>query len=133
MVLEGSLNINHKNHHQVVLMPFDVDVFSGDWETTSEGICTDFNVMTSENLESNLFSIQLNSDVTHVLEIDDSWETVFLFLLSGRCKIIASDISASVKKEELLVIKEWKGGKITFDSTVNSRIIVAQIKRNSLP
>lgn len=48
MVLNGHLILNHEGHHSAELHPFDVNVFRGEWKTTSQGIATDFNVMTSD-------------------------------------------------------------------------------------
>ena len=45
MVLEGSLELQHKGHHQTILERFEKDEFSGDWETVSGGMAEDFNLM----------------------------------------------------------------------------------------
>ena len=48
MVLDGSLKLLHEGHHSAELNPFEIDVFRGEWKTSSQGMATDFNVMTSD-------------------------------------------------------------------------------------
>ncbi len=45
MVLEGTLELEHKGHHSTILEKFEKDSFDGDWETTSGGEAEDFNLM----------------------------------------------------------------------------------------
>ena len=73
MVLDGELTITHKSQYSKQLKKFDTDNFSGNWETTSVGKVTDFNVMTQGSAKAVVkgFSLQekhskeilLNSDV----------------------------------------------------------------------
>ncbi len=48
MVLEGTLELIHKNQHAIKLKPFQKDTFMGDWETISRGKAVDFNLMVRE-------------------------------------------------------------------------------------
>lgn len=48
MILDGRLEVFHRGHHSALLERFDVDEFMGDWETTSRGRVTDFNVMVTD-------------------------------------------------------------------------------------
>lgn len=45
MVLDGVLELHHRDQHSTILHPFETDSFSGEWETTSHGKATDFNLM----------------------------------------------------------------------------------------
>lgn len=72
MILDGSMEICHKNHYSKHLYPFNTDIFNGDWETTAIGKVTDFNLMMAsvvkgacnhELLESKQsLAIQIQSD-----------------------------------------------------------------------
>ncbi len=55
LVLEGEVVIHHREKYSKRLRPFDVDIYSGDWDTSSDGMCRDFNVMTSKGIESEVF------------------------------------------------------------------------------
>ena len=45
MVLDGTLELTHKDHHTAILKPFEIDSFGGEWQTTSRGKAVDFNLM----------------------------------------------------------------------------------------
>jgi environmental stress-induced protein Ves len=67
MVLEGSLELHHENHHAIILKPFQKDSFMGDWQTISRGQAVDFNLMLrdsklSEHVEA--ISIKQNNSIT---------------------------------------------------------------------
>lgn len=48
MILDGQLALEHRGHHKINLKPLEQDYFQGDWETTSFGRVTDFNLMFKE-------------------------------------------------------------------------------------
>tara|TARA_B110000046_G_C12822374_1_gene325965 strand:- start:26 stop:199 length:174 start_codon:yes stop_codon:yes gene_type:complete len=54
MVLDGQMNLAHKNQHNSDLSRFDVDRFDGAWETTSMGKCVDFNLMLREGFRGDV-------------------------------------------------------------------------------
>lgn len=45
-VIEGSINLSHSGGELINLAPYDIHSFDGGADTRSEGICTDFNLMT---------------------------------------------------------------------------------------
>lgn len=45
MVVKGHLTLKHEKHHTIAMKPFDQDTFSGDWDTQSAGLATNFNLM----------------------------------------------------------------------------------------
>lgn len=65
MVLNGQLDIRHKNHHRVLVKPFEVDFFNGAWHTESVGIGRDFNLMLDEKHSGHLSY--------HVKEAEEVW------------------------------------------------------------
>ena len=81
MLLNGSIIINHKEQYRKQLLPFEVESFKGDWETSSKGICNDFNVMTTGDTKSKLWS--LHFDNTTVLDIDRRYKTLCIYIHSG--------------------------------------------------
>ena len=54
MPLSGVMELEHENHHAIVLNPFEKDFFHGEWVTKSRGQCTDFNLMLSEGFEGDI-------------------------------------------------------------------------------
>lgn len=62
MMVEGTIVLHHAGRDAVELHPFDVDVFSGDWLTTSEGRGKDVNLMTNIGYIGTLTAHFLRSD-----------------------------------------------------------------------
>jgi len=44
-ILDGTMEIFHEGHYNKILNPYEIDRFKGDWNTTSKGKVTDFNLM----------------------------------------------------------------------------------------
>ncbi len=82
MVLKGEMEIIHRGHHQKKMSPFDTDFFMGDWETSSKGCVTDFNLMLAKGWTGKIESIQLNEQ--QYLNISaNEWDFVALYAWSG--------------------------------------------------
>ena len=71
MVLDGTLELEHKGQYSTILEAFEKDSFSGDWDTTSGGMAEDFNLMI-RNPELNGFvrHIQLSKKKTLTLQTE---------------------------------------------------------------
>lgn len=64
IVLEGTSNISHKGHYDIVMHPYDqIDVFDGGWETFGKGKITDFNMQLDKNIHGNMSIVDKNRTV----------------------------------------------------------------------
>lgn len=59
MVTDGSMILSHKDRYSKELKPFSQDFFMGDWNTTTEGRCSVFNLMTRKNYDGSLSHIEV--------------------------------------------------------------------------
>jgi environmental stress-induced protein Ves len=62
MVIEGELLLFHEGHPNATLKAFEKHSFSGEWNTTSFGKVTDFNLMMSHGYNGNLEVITFLKD-----------------------------------------------------------------------
>jgi len=85
LVLEGDLVLNHLNHYSKSLSPLEQDSFNGGWTTQSSGKVKDFNLMTSENFESELIVHQLENDES--IEIKTFKEINLIYIIEGAINI----------------------------------------------
>lgn len=53
-ILQGEMVISHKDYYEKKLLPYEIDRFMGDWETTAKGKVADFNLMIKES-QGNFF------------------------------------------------------------------------------
>ncbi|MDU3336245.1 HutD family protein [Paraclostridium bifermentans] len=117
MVLDGGLLLRHQNHYDKKLKKFDIDSFSGDWDTTSYGKATDFNLMTSEDCSGELRYINVKSEI--ILEpkmnLNDSfyrYEFNCFYSLNGSFKIkLDNGNILEVEQGDLAIVKFKKGFK----------------------
>ncbi|MBS9767956.1 MAG: HutD family protein [Flavobacteriaceae bacterium] len=127
MILDGSIALTHENRETKELNPFDVATFEGDWVTTSEGICTDFNVMTRGNLQSSLWAKRLNKDEKEQIELTEKGKMFFIYLFNGEIAITIQNKEYQLNRNELLVIEASNFAKLSIQANEKSAIIFVKI------
>ncbi|MBK6524261.1 MAG: HutD family protein [Crocinitomicaceae bacterium] len=81
MVLNGTLELDHKDQHSTILEAFEKDNFLGDWETTSGGIAEDFNLMIrNPDLNGFVRHLQLSKKKSLTLQTDKHG---FIYIYKG--------------------------------------------------
>lgn len=82
MILNGSVDIIHRDKYAKRLGKFEKDVFSGDWDTMSIGRATDFNLMTSGKVTGDIvhFELMQNGKLPAVVS---HAEMVVLYIFTG--------------------------------------------------
>ena len=105
MVLDGEIRLSHKDQHRSDLKRFDVDTFHGDWATTCIGTCTDFNVMTMGQLNSELFGLDIAPETrANNIGLGAEWKALYVFVLSGSIEIEINQENLVIETGTLLVI-----------------------------
>jgi len=127
MVLNGELTIQHKNQYTKQLKKFDTDIFSGDWETTSIGKATDFNVMTrgSAKATASGFSLVEKSKKELILNSD----VMAIYISAGEI-VIKQSSTQKVNASQggvILISKEKANEKFTLLAPKVADIAIAEI------
>lgn len=104
MLLNGSIIINHKEQYRKQLLPYEVESFKGDWETSSKGVCNDFNVMTTGNIKSDLWSMKF--DHTTILKIDKACDTLCIYINSGKTSIELNNKRLLLEEKSFIVVED---------------------------
>lgn len=123
MILDGEITIKHQNQYSKKLKAFDQDSFDGSWNTSTIGKCTDFNVMTTGNKQSKLFSEHLSKNEKSTISFEKNWKTLLIFVLNGECEIEKH----SVSEESLFVITDLSQYNFTIKAIKSSSLIVTLI------
>lgn len=105
MVLEGELEIIHKNQYSKFLNRFDTDSFSGDWETSSKGKVIDFNLMMGEKVSGTMKAIVLIDSLPIRKTIFESENFVAYYVVSGELNFESESIHSIVETGEMIVLK----------------------------
>lgn len=125
MVLEGKIEIRHENHSGKTLGKFDQDAFEGDWETSSVGKCTDFNLMTTNNAKGELQALKLAQNQDFDLATEKNQDFVFAYLFTGKIRVHADPENHILKPGDLLLIPLHSD--IRFHAEENSELIITRI------
>lgn len=60
-ILEGKMQLSHKNKYDITLTPYEIDRFDGNWDTISKGKVKDFNLMLKD-CDGDFLYKEINSD-----------------------------------------------------------------------
>ena len=127
MILDGEITINHKGQYSKHLKPFDVDSFSGDWKTTSIGTCTDFNVMTSGQQQSELYHLAMSEISGYRLKPKNDWKNLFLYATSGTIHLQIMNVDYILETGNLLVIENLNNSSVIINSADDFGLVVLEI------
>lgn len=97
-ILDGRLEIEHKGHHHIVLNKYEIDEFSGDWDTYSKGKVRDFNLMIKGS-DGNFKYKNLSKN--EELDISVESKHKFVFCIEGDVMVN----NHLLKKEEIAIIE----------------------------
>ena len=106
MVLKGELEIFHEGHYSKKLNQFEIDNFSGDWNTTSKGKVTDFNLIVRNGIQGALKYISLQEEYIKIdCNLFQPLSKLGYFVISGELKIQINNLVYSCQQGELFMIE----------------------------
>ncbi len=127
MILDGSILLSHSNRYSKTLKPFDYDTFEGDWNTSSEGLCTDFNVMTRGNAQSHLEALLLSEKEESSVHIQANTNFFFVYLYKGNVELNIGDMDFVLEANQLLVLEDVDEESINVKANDNSELILVSV------
>jgi len=98
MILDGSLQLTHENHHSLLLNKFDQDAFEGDWNTTSIGFCTDFNLMTDRKHQGIITAKTLQISQSAIVTPNEHCIHLVVYVVSGIVTISINSHKQTISK-----------------------------------
>jgi len=124
MILNGEINIEHKNHYSKTLKKFDQDSFEGDWDTKSFGKAVDFNLMINGNAKAQIEAKTIQEKKV----ITEYYEFTGIYCYQGELKVNLNDSEFELYGGDFLLIqKDNSNLKIEFLPIVQSEIIITRI------
>ncbi len=130
MILDGEITIMHKNQYTKNLKPFDVDSFCGDWNTTSIGICTDFNVMTTNKWQNELYYLAKGAVRNFKLIPRENCSFFFLYAIYGNIRFQLLNETYFLETGNVLVIENINVTSISIDSDAVFELVVVEIQKS---
>jgi uncharacterized protein len=127
MVLDGETKLFHKGHHTKQLRKFDVDEFEGEWETSSFGKCTDFNLMCTEKTKGELRALVVAKDKDFNYNAPETCDWVFVYLYTGELSLYFNKVENKMRKGDLLVVSKLGKAEIKIHACENSELIFSEL------
>ena len=122
-VLEGSIELCHKGHHDITLLPYDVDRFDGSWNTKSRGCCIDFNFIFKSELQGKMKIT--DADKGHSKEY--TCNRIFVYCHLKNISVTLNNKTVALEKGCLLEIENPHGEPINLSIAECSSIIIMSI------
>jgi len=104
LILEGQLDIEHKGQYLKHLNTYETDRFMGDWETSSKGKVTDFNLMLRENTKGEIQVLKFLQNETQT-KLSTSLFHVF-YLKSGKAKLKIKRKTYNLDSFDILILEK---------------------------
>ena len=123
MVLEGSMKLLHKERREYDMRSYDVDSFSGDWETESYGKVVDFNLMTKAGAEGVLSYKSINgSDLLCYPDITAGGQ-LLIYVIEGSGELAGNQIS----EKQLIIIDEYDADTLSVTAKEVLKLAISEI------
>ena len=106
-IIQGKMEIFHDGHYNKILLPYEIDRFRGEWNTTSKGKVTDFNLM-SKGCKGDFFFREIKD--TEVLKFKEIELFMFVYCIEGNItidnKLIIDDELIIIRNNQITVCSE---------------------------
>lgn len=107
MVLEGELELNHKEQHKVILKQYEQDSFKGAWDTVSVGKARDFNLMLKEGVKGRIahYRVAQGDNLMIVQKTVEKGQHFFaIYCYRGHLYLNIENQNSSLQEGELLLM-----------------------------
>jgi environmental stress-induced protein Ves len=126
MLLTGEMVITHKGHHTKQLKKFDTDSFKGDWETTSMGKATDFNIMTRGNAKAHVKGFTLPEKANKELVLAS--DVIAIYVYRGEVRVEQPTIKTILQEGDVaLIYKQSINEAFSLHGLRTAEVAIAQI------
>ena len=128
MVLQGSMDLEHKGQYTKKMEKFEVDNFLGDWESQSYGKVIDFNLMTMGQANGFLESVKLEKNSHFLFQNEAYYQSIVYYVWKGEAKFSCDNKQYTVLEKELVWLQNLeKNAKIKIKAEKYTELIGAFI------
>lgn len=116
LVLDGKLRLQSNGHTGTWLHPGDQESFSGDWDTSSEGMATDYNLMMKGDTSGTIQDVTLAAGGKETIRIHpkEGYTCIYcLYCFSGQLVIHNDDERQELDEKDFGVMKLQDAGDVS--------------------
>ena len=129
-VLEGGITLTHQDQYSKTLGKFESDQFEGEWQTSSVGRCTDFNLMIKKGWIGTVEpQIIPQNQVVKVEKPQGSW--IYIYVWKGELQVKAMNQLIEIQQNELICIQKFE--EIMFELTPlsDTEFLIVKMKKGN--
>jgi environmental stress-induced protein Ves len=127
MILDGAIEIIHKNRYRKKLEKFDTDKFEGEWKTSSLGKCIDFNLMTRGTTTGEISALFIKKNQIVNQPLEKGTDFLILYVFSGEITININEETHRLDKGNLLVINQSENLQLQLTGITDCDLIKSEI------
>lgn len=128
MILQGSMNLEHKGRYTKKMEKFEVDNFLGDWESRSYGKVIDFNLMTMGQANGFLESVKLEKNSHFLFQNEAHYQSIVYYVWKGAVELSCEYKQYTLQEQELICFQNLeKNAKIEIKAEKYTELIGAFI------
>ncbi|MBU2554911.1 MAG: HutD family protein [Bacteroidetes bacterium] len=131
MVLDGALIIRHKGVGVKHLSQFETHTFDGGWATTSQGQCTDFNLMVNPIFEGGLNAVHLEKGTNFQIDLPVAGSWLFVFVLNGEVRLFNHKEKHLLPAGSLIVIRHEDHGVDHIEAINPCNLVLVKVFRKN--
>ena len=121
MILEGEMRLVHNNERAREMKPYDIDTFSGGWDTVSYGKVRDFNLMVQGDIEGGMCVYRVEEERTLSWPVKAGGQKVMLYVAEGKGTVNGREADTF----ELAVLNGYHGEECTVKNIGGGCLVLA--------
>lgn len=132
MILDGEIKLEHDGKSTKILKKFSTDNFDGSIDTKGFGVCTDFNLMTTENYNGNIKSIVLHAaqNFKKIGFINEKF--IGYYLLNGEVELSVFNKKILLCQQDFVLLRSKnKIEIISINANLHSEMVEVKITNSS--
>lgn len=127
IILDSQITIKHEDRYLRQLKKFDVEEFEGDRITSSEGKCTDFNLMTTGNTNGKLSAILIEKNQVVTCNNCEKSDWFFAYVFNGKIRTVIDSQIVVISRGDMLVLQKPGSCKTEIEGVEKSELICTEI------
>lgn len=129
MILKGELVLEHIGHYKKCLKTFETDTFQGDWQSRSQGRVTDFNLMTTGNVQGSVHLVAVEKGAKlDTVEVPPHAAVAFYAVEGNTAVHLPTEILQLKQGDMVLLFGENRGGTCELQPAEGAKIVQASMQ-----
>ncbi|WP_051568422.1 HutD family protein [Crocinitomix catalasitica] len=127
MVVDGEIELSHNGEDPVLLKKFDQSSFSGDDNTQSRGLGSDFNLMTSGKTKGEIKGLTVLQSKPFYYRLSSKLKFLYIYIIKGTVKVDCDEKNSTLDSNDMLEVSDCRDLNMQFMADIEADIILIEI------